>query len=94
MAGTAADDLNHGGSPTHPGWYHNLRANPVAEVEVGTETITACAEELEAAAHHPLWSELVAASPSLREYLTPSPAARTRKFRVWHALQRATSRLI
>ena len=59
---------SNGGSPTHPGWYHNLKANPVVEVEVGTETITACAEELEAAAHHPLWSELVAASTSLREY--------------------------
>ena len=59
---------SNGGSPTHPGWYHNLKANPVVEVEVGTETITACAEELEVAAHHPLWSELVAASTSLREY--------------------------
>ena len=57
-----------GGSPTHPGWYHNLKANPVVDVEVGTEKFTACAEELEAAAHHPLWSELVAASTSLREY--------------------------
>ena len=59
---------SNGGSPTHPGWYHNLKANPTVEVEVGTETFTACAEELEAAAHHPLWSELLAASPSLREY--------------------------
>ena len=57
-----------GGSPTHPGWYHNLKANPVVEVEVGPETFTACAEELDAAAHYPLWSELVAASPSLRSY--------------------------
>jgi deazaflavin-dependent oxidoreductase (nitroreductase family) len=59
---------SNGGSPTHPGWYHNLKANPVVEVEVGTETFTACAQELEATAHHPLWSELVAASASLREY--------------------------
>ena len=59
---------SNGGSPTHPGWYHNLKANPVVEVEVGTETFTACAVELEAAVHHPLWSELVAASTSLRDY--------------------------
>ena len=59
---------SNGGSPTHPGWYHNLKANPVVEVEVGTETFTACAEELEAAAHHALWSEVVTASASLREY--------------------------
>jgi deazaflavin-dependent oxidoreductase (nitroreductase family) len=59
---------SNGGSPTHPGWYHNLKANPVVEVEVGTETFAACAEELEAAAHQPLWSALLAASPSLREF--------------------------
>jgi deazaflavin-dependent oxidoreductase (nitroreductase family) len=59
---------SNGGSPTHPRWYRNLKANPVVEVEVGTETFTARAEELDAAAHHPLWSELLAASPSLREF--------------------------
>lgn len=26
-----------GGAPTHPGWYHNLVANPSATVEIGTE---------------------------------------------------------
>src|SRR3979490_3627201 len=29
-----------GGAPDHPGWYHNLKANPVAKVEVGAETGT------------------------------------------------------
>jgi deazaflavin-dependent oxidoreductase (nitroreductase family) len=28
-----------GGSPTNPAWYHNLRANPAATVEVGPETV-------------------------------------------------------
>ena len=28
-----------GGAPTNPAWYHNLRANPDATIEVGTETI-------------------------------------------------------
>jgi deazaflavin-dependent oxidoreductase (nitroreductase family) len=27
-----------GGAPTNPDWYYNVRANPVAAVEVGTET--------------------------------------------------------
>src|ERR1700730_11092178 len=27
------------GSPTNPGWYHNLVAHPDTTVEVGTETI-------------------------------------------------------
>ena len=38
---------SNGGSPTHPGWYHNLKANPVVEVEVGTETFMVRAEELD-----------------------------------------------
>jgi deazaflavin-dependent oxidoreductase (nitroreductase family) len=28
-----------GGAPTNPAWYHNLRANPGATVEVGPETV-------------------------------------------------------
>jgi deazaflavin-dependent oxidoreductase (nitroreductase family) len=28
-----------GGAPTNPAWYHNLRANPAATVEVGPETV-------------------------------------------------------
>jgi len=26
-----------GGAPTHPDWYHNLRANPMVEVEFGPD---------------------------------------------------------
>jgi deazaflavin-dependent oxidoreductase (nitroreductase family) len=57
-----------GGSPTHPAWYHNLKANPIVEVEVGTESFTVRAEELEGANREALWPTLLAASPSLREY--------------------------
>jgi deazaflavin-dependent oxidoreductase (nitroreductase family) len=28
-----------GGAPNNPAWYHNLRANPSATVEVGNETV-------------------------------------------------------
>jgi deazaflavin-dependent oxidoreductase (nitroreductase family) len=28
-----------GGAPTSPGWYHNLRKNPDAEIQVGTKRI-------------------------------------------------------
>ena len=30
-----------GGAPTHPDWFHNLRANPEVTVELGTETFPA-----------------------------------------------------
>ena len=61
---------SNGGSPTHPSWYYNLKANPKIEVEVGTDTFTVLAEELEGTARAKLWPKLVAASPSLGEFET------------------------
>jgi deazaflavin-dependent oxidoreductase (nitroreductase family) len=61
---------SNGGSPTHPSWYHNLKANPRIDVEVGTETFTVLAEELDGTARAELWPKLVAASPSLGEFET------------------------
>ena len=37
----------NGGSPAHPNWYFNLKANPRIKAEVGTQTFTALAEELD-----------------------------------------------
>ena len=34
-----------GGSPTHPDWYYNLKANPRIIVEVGAQTFTVLADE-------------------------------------------------
>lgn len=35
-----------GGSPTHPDWYHNLKAHPRVKTEYGTETFMAEAIEV------------------------------------------------
>ncbi|MGZ4186844.1 MAG: nitroreductase/quinone reductase family protein [Solirubrobacteraceae bacterium] len=59
---------SNGGSPTHPAWYHNLKAHPTIHVERGTGTFTALAEEVTGAAHAELWPKLVAASPTLGEF--------------------------
>ena len=59
---------SNGGSATHPGWYHNLKAHPTVEVEIGAETLIVQAEELEGGARDAQWSRLVAAAPSLTEY--------------------------
>src|SRR3954463_16258401 len=56
---------SNGGAPTHPGWYHNLKANPMIEVEFGVERFMVRAELLEGAARDALWPELVSASPAL-----------------------------
>jgi deazaflavin-dependent oxidoreductase (nitroreductase family) len=39
-----------GGSPTHPDWYYNLKANPRIIVEVDAQTFTVLADELAGAA--------------------------------------------
>jgi len=59
---------SNGGSPAHPGWYHNLKANPVVEVEVGSQTFTVLAEELGHATRAELWPKLVAKTPALGEF--------------------------
>ncbi|HEV2932879.1 MAG TPA: nitroreductase family deazaflavin-dependent oxidoreductase [Streptosporangiaceae bacterium] len=59
---------SNGGSPTHPAWYHNLKANPRITVEVGAQTFTVMAEELAGRARAELWPELVAWAPSVGEY--------------------------
>ena len=34
------------GSPTHPAWYHNLKANPEITVELGPDSFTARLDQL------------------------------------------------
>jgi deazaflavin-dependent oxidoreductase (nitroreductase family) len=58
----------NGGSSTHPGWYHNLKANPRITIEVGTRTFAVLAEELDDTARAALWPRLVAESPSVGEF--------------------------
>jgi deazaflavin-dependent oxidoreductase (nitroreductase family) len=64
---------SNGGSPTHPAWYHNLKAHPTIDVELGTETFTALAQEVTGAAHTALWSTLVTKSPALSEFQAKTP---------------------
>ena len=59
---------SNGGSPAHPDWYYNLKANPRIKVEVGTQTFTVLAEELDDTARAGLWPKLVTQYPSIGEY--------------------------
>jgi deazaflavin-dependent oxidoreductase (nitroreductase family) len=61
---------SNGGSPAHPDWYYNLKANPRIKVEVGTQTVTVLAEELDGTARTRQWPKLVAEYPSLGEFQT------------------------
>jgi deazaflavin-dependent oxidoreductase (nitroreductase family) len=57
-----------GGSPRQPDWYHNLKAHPVITAEVGAETLTVVAEELDDSARAGLWPRLVARFPTVGKY--------------------------
>jgi deazaflavin-dependent oxidoreductase (nitroreductase family) len=57
----------NGGSPTHPNWYYNLKADHRIKVEVSTQTFTVLAEELDDTARAELWPTLVAQYPQLGE---------------------------
>lgn len=59
---------SNGGAAADPAWAHNLRAHPLAVIEVGTELLPVRAEELTGAARESVWSDMLARSPSLREY--------------------------
>jgi len=59
---------SNGGSPAHPDWYYNLKANPRITVELGTQTFTVIAQELAAAARAELWPKLAAESPAVGEH--------------------------
>jgi len=61
-----------GGAPENPDWYNNLKANPVARVEVGTEmgteTFEVRASEAEGEERDRLYAERVAIAPGFGEY--------------------------
>lgn len=56
------------GADTNPDWVHNLRANPRAHVEVGTDAYDVVSRELPRAERDELFDEVVAAAPGFGEY--------------------------
>ena len=45
-----------GGAPTNPDWYHNLRANPDVDIEVGTDELKARARVADGDERERLWA--------------------------------------
>ena len=66
------DDLvivgSMGGTPKHPAWFHNLRAQPATEVEVGRERRTVTARVADAEERAELWPRLVEHYPAFASY--------------------------
>ena len=56
------------GAPVSPAWVHNLRVNPQAHVEVGTDAFDVTARELPSAERDQLFGKVAAAAPGFAEY--------------------------
>jgi deazaflavin-dependent oxidoreductase (nitroreductase family) len=56
------------GSPTHPDWYHNLLAHPVATVEIGNERFQAQARMTEEPDRERLFAKMVERLPGFADY--------------------------
>lgn len=57
-----------GGAPTDPDWFNNLKANPDASVEIGTEKFDVTATEITGEERDRLWARNVAQRPAFGEY--------------------------
>ena len=58
-----------GGAPKHPAWYHNLLANPDAELEVGTEKFRVRATPIASGPERDrLFAQQAAIMPGFKEY--------------------------
>ena len=56
------------GAPTNPDWYHNLKANPRVDVELGSGTVTVDAHELAPAERDEKWVEITTRAPGFADY--------------------------
>jgi deazaflavin-dependent oxidoreductase (nitroreductase family) len=56
------------GAPTHPDWYHNVRAHPRVRAEIGTETIDLVARVATGDERDRIWTAQKAAYPGFADY--------------------------
>jgi deazaflavin-dependent oxidoreductase (nitroreductase family) len=59
---------SRGGSPRHPDWYHNVRANPTVTIEVGTDRIDARARVAEGEERKRIWEKQKRDMPGFADY--------------------------
>jgi deazaflavin-dependent oxidoreductase (nitroreductase family) len=67
-AGRYAVFASKGGAPTHPAWYHNLKAQPHVTIEVGNDTIDAVASEASGEERDRLFRTQAERVPQFAEY--------------------------
>lgn len=57
-----------GGAPAHPGWFHNLSAEPNVDIQVGAEKFAVTARVAEGDERARLWEEMAKIYPPYLEY--------------------------
>lgn len=57
-----------GGAPEHPGWFHNLTAEPNVDIQVGAEKLAVTARVAEGDERARLWDEMAKIYPPYLEY--------------------------
>jgi deazaflavin-dependent oxidoreductase (nitroreductase family) len=58
----------YGGAEIDPAWVHNLRAEPRAHIEVGTESFDVIARELPPGERDEMFPKIIAAAPGVADY--------------------------
>lgn len=70
--GTSGDDVvvvaSKGGAPDHPGWYHNLVAEPAVEVQVGADRYAGRARTATGDERAELWRRMTTIWPDYDSY--------------------------
>jgi deazaflavin-dependent oxidoreductase (nitroreductase family) len=66
--GTYAIVASKGGSPKHPVWYHNVKAEPLVELQDGTEVRRYRAREVAGDERNTWWERAVDAFPDYARY--------------------------
>ena len=56
------------GADTHPDWFHNLKANPDVQIEVGDEKLDVHADEIVGRDRDAIYKRQVSLFPSFGEY--------------------------
>jgi deazaflavin-dependent oxidoreductase (nitroreductase family) len=59
---------SNGAAPNNPDWYHNLRANPKARIEVGTRSLDVTARVAEGEERERIWNRQKKLVPAFAEY--------------------------
>jgi deazaflavin-dependent oxidoreductase (nitroreductase family) len=66
--GTMIIIASKAGAPENPAWYHNLKAHPKIDVEVGTRTFPVVAEEVGGDEREQVWQRVITERPGFAEY--------------------------